>query len=93
MFPFLTAVFALCLKRLNDQLRSLELLFGYYKISIGIDTSAAIFGIMRFNETKELKFEIVGVTQKQKHRNRGAFVFDFLFWILCQRRLSERSEE
>ena len=32
---------------------------GIIKLSIGIDTSAAIFGIMRFNETKELRFEIV----------------------------------
>lgn len=37
---------------------------GIIKLSIGIDTSAAIFGIIRFNETKELRFEIVGVTQK-----------------------------
>ena len=32
---------------------------GIIKLSIGIDTSAAIFGIMRFNETKELRFKIV----------------------------------
>ena len=38
---------------------------GIIKLSIGIDTSAAIFGIMRFNETKELRFEIVGVTQQK----------------------------
>ena len=38
---------------------------GIIKLSIGIDTSAAIFGIMRFNETKELRFKIVGSTQKK----------------------------
>ena len=38
---------------------------GIIKLSIGIDTSAAIFGIMRFNETKELRFKIVGSTQKE----------------------------
>ena len=37
---------------------------GIIKLSIGIDTSAAVFGIMRFNETKELRFKIVGVTHQ-----------------------------
>ena len=48
---------------------------GIIKLSIGIDTSAAIFGIMRFNETKELRFKIVGVTQ-EKSKSR-----DLLFSI------------
>ena len=41
---------------------------GIIKLSIGIDTSAAIFGIMRFNETKELRFKIVG--QTHPHRSK-----------------------
>ena len=50
---------------------------GIIKLSIGIDTSAAIFGIMRFNETKELRFEIVWVTQKilQKRIHFSAVFF------------------
>ena len=39
---------------------------GIIKLSIGIDTSAAVLDIIRFNETKELRFEIIGVTQKHK---------------------------
>jgi len=50
---------------------------GIIKLSIGIDTSAAIFGIMRFNETKELRFKIVGVTQKEEYRIRDALLFAF----------------
>ncbi len=50
---------------------------GIIKLSIGIDTSAAIFGIMRFNETKELRFKIVGATQTQT-----AFAVCFLFAFL-----------
>jgi len=46
---------------------------GIIKLSIGIDTSAAIFGIMRFNETKELRFKIVGVTQKKALAIRKCF--------------------
>ena len=49
------------------------------KLSIGIDTSAAIFGIMRFNETKELRFKIVGVTQKEARGKRLGFSFGSLF--------------
>ena len=49
---------------------------GIIKLSIGIDTSAAIFGIMRFNETKELRFEIVGATQR-KGRPQMRSVFSF----------------
>ena len=48
---------------------------GIIKLSIGIDTSAAIFGIMRFNETKELRFEIVGVTQKNEANASFFFIF------------------
>ena len=44
---------------------------GIIKLSIGIDTSAAIFGIMRFNETKELRFKIVGVSQTKKQTADG----------------------
>ena len=43
------------------------------KLSIGIDTSAAILGIMRFNETKELRFGIVWVTQKKALAFASAF--------------------
>ena len=50
---------------------------GIIKLSIGIDTSAAIFGIMRFNETKELRFKIVGVTQSKK----GTQCVPFLLWL------------
>ena len=46
---------------------------GIIKLSIGIDTSAAIFGIMRFNETKELRFKIVGVTQGKRPFSNGLF--------------------
>ena len=51
---------------------------GIIKLSIGIDPSAAIFGIMRFNETKELRFKIVGVTQKIQVERLG-------FFHLCRR--------
>ena len=48
---------------------------GIIKLSIGIDTSAAIFGIMRFNETKELRFKIVGWSQtKSAFARRRIFV-------------------
>ena len=52
------------------------------KLSIGIDTSAAIFGIMRFNETKELRFKIVGVTQISEIRNfyQSVMVSDFFLF-------------
>ena len=51
---------------------------GIIKLSIGIDTSAAIFGIMRFNETKELRFKIVGQTQTKT----SSFCYSFLFFSL-----------
>ena len=51
---------------------------GIIKLSIGIDTSAAIFGIMRFNETKELRFKIVGVTQK-----KDGYESNRLFSTMC----------
>ena len=55
---------------------------GIIKLSIGIDTSAAIFGIMRFNETKELRFKIVGITQKSRMRKRSGFYFFTLHFSL-----------
>ena len=51
---------------------------GIIKLSIGIDTSAAIFGIMRFNETKELRFKIVGSTQNKSMVSDRALVLLFL---------------
>ena len=48
---------------------------GIIKLSIGIDTSAAIFGIMRFNETKELRFEIVGGAKQNPLLQEGGFLF------------------
>ena len=50
---------------------------GIIKLSIGIDTSAAIFGIMRFNETKELRFKIVGVTQNKRSAHSAGLLFCF----------------
>ena len=47
---------------------------GIIKLSIGIDTSAAIFGIMQFNETKELRFKIVGATKRSKPIGLDLFI-------------------
>ena len=51
---------------------------GIIKLSIEIDTSAAIFGIMRFNETKDLRFKIVGSTQNKSTVSDHALVLLFL---------------
>ena len=56
---------------------------GIIKLSIGIDTSAAILGIMRFNETKELRFKIVGATHIKALTLVGAFLF-------CKKGLKQR---
>ena len=53
---------------------------GIIKLSIGIDTSAAIFGIMRFNETKELRFKIVGATQTESPRQTPRVFCLAPFW-------------
>ena len=58
---------------------------GIKKLSIGIDTSAAVFGIMRFNETKELRFQIVGATHNGAtilHPNTKVLVNQGLFVFL-----------